>query len=597
MSISKATTAAKAEKSDVVAGIPTKPLAFLLFVSRPYRLWMIAVLFLVIIGSALSQGSSYFFKLIIDAAEAGDTEKVVMFGLAYPVTILIIQLLFRLSGYTGSRYVTNVLKQTSDTLANYVLRHSHTYFANRFTGSILTKFGNVVGGIGHIIPEFLWTILTGFISFVVTFVLVVMVDVTSAIIFLFLVVFLIVMNRKFAPKKRELSRLHAESRSALMGRTADVFTNITASRQYVRLDDENEAIESLTTKRRIAHINTWSYSEKTRLINGLVMFVAVTAMFALLLSKWKLGLVTTGEFVLVLSLISQVSYTLIFIGQAFNTMAESFGEMEEGLEDLLVPYEIVDAPDAYTLNVQHGKIEWKQVDFEYDENKVFRQFDLTITPGQRVGLVGSSGAGKTTFVSLLLRQHDLSGGAITIDGQNIAEVTQDSLRKNIAVVPQEPLLFHRSIRENIAYGKPDATEAEIIEVAKKAKAHEFIETLPEGYDTLVGERGVKLSGGQKQRVAIARAMLKDAPILVLDEATSALDSESEVAIQDALQELMVGKTVVAVAHRLSTLREMDRIIVLEAGKIIEDGTHEALAQAGGTYQRLWNHQAGGFLQE
>lgn len=249
------------------------------------------------------------------------------------------------------------------------------------------------------------------------------------------------------------------------------------------------------------------------------------------------------------------------------------------------------------LSQKGGEIKWQDVTFRFGESAVFDRFNLTIAPGQRVGLVGQSGAGKTTFVSLLLRQHELETGSICIDGQDIATVTQDSLRQNIAVVPQEPLLFHRTIRENIAYGKVNATEEEVIEVAKKAQSHDFIMALPEGYDTLVGERGIKLSGGQKQRVAIARAMLKDAPILILDEATSALDSESEVAIQKALHELMVGKTVIAIAHRLSTLREMDRIIVLEKGSIVEDGTHEALTRSGGAYQRLWEHQAGGFLQE
>jgi ABC-type multidrug transport system fused ATPase/permease subunit len=234
--------------------------------------------------------------------------------------------------------------------------------------------------------------------------------------------------------------------------------------------------------------------------------------------------------------------------------------------------------------------------FDYQDNKVFQQLNLTIAAGQRLGLVGPSGAGKSTFVSLLLRQYDIESGSIEIDGQNIAEVTQDSLRAAIAVVPQEPALFHRTIRENIAYGKPDATDEEIIEVAKKAYAHDFITSLPLGYDTLVGERGVKLSGGQKQRIAIARAMLKNAPILILDEATSALDSESEVEIQKALHILMVGKTVIAIAHRLSTLREMDRIIVLENGAIAEDGTHDTLLTYGGTYARLWAHQAGGFLE-
>ncbi|MCA9360717.1 ATP-binding cassette domain-containing protein, partial [Candidatus Kaiserbacteria bacterium] len=273
------------------------------------------------------------------------------------------------------------------------------------------------------------------------------------------------------------------------------------------------------------------------------------------------------------------------------------GEIKEGLNELSVPIEIIDAREAPTLLTDGATIAWKQVRFRFEGQPVFTDFDLNIPRGQRLGLVGRSGAGKSTFVSLMLRQHDITAGSIEIDGQDISKVTQDSLRQNIAVVPQEPALFHRSIRENIAYGKPSATEEELIEVAKKAQAYDFIMSLPEGFETMVGERGVKLSGGQKQRVAIARAMLKDAPILVLDEATSALDSESEVAIQKALETLMEGRTVIAIAHRLSTLRKMDRIIVMENGKIIEDGEHNKLSKAGGTYERLWNHQAGGFVLE
>jgi len=287
----------------------------------------------------------------------------------------------------------------------------------------------------------------------------------------------------------------------------------------------------------------------------------------------------------------------VTIGHAMNRFIREYGNVEEGLREILVDREIKDVSNASDLVVAKGAISWNKVQFEYGTNAVFDNFELSIKPGQRIGLVGPSGAGKTTFVSLLLRQHDIDSGDILIDGQNISQVTQDSLRENIAVVPQEPLLFHRTIRENIAYGKPDATDEEIIAVAQKAQAHDFIMQLETGYDTLVGERGIKLSGGQKQRVAIARAMLKDAPILVLDEATSALDSESEVEIQKALEILMEGKTVIAVAHRLSTLRKMDRILVLETGKIVEDGSHDELTQSGGTYQRLWEHQAGGFLQE
>jgi ABC-type multidrug transport system fused ATPase/permease subunit len=279
----------------------------------------------------------------------------------------------------------------------------------------------------------------------------------------------------------------------------------------------------------------------------------------------------------------------------FSRLSQSLGEMREGLAEIFVPYSIIDAPHAPDLVLKEGAITWRQVSFRFGEVPVFSDFSLTIPGGQRVGLVGSSGAGKTTFVSLLLRQHDLDQGEILIDGQNIANVTQASLRAALAVVPQEPMLFHRTIRENILYGRAGASENDLYAAARRAQVHDFVRALPDGYDTLVGERGVKLSGGQKQRIAIARAMLKDAPILILDEATSALDSESEVAIQKALHALMVGKTVIAIAHRLSTLREMDRIIVLENGHIVEDGTHEALVAFGGVYAGLWKHQSGGFV--
>ncbi|MCA9364037.1 ATP-binding cassette domain-containing protein [Candidatus Kaiserbacteria bacterium] len=330
-------------------------------------------------------------------------------------------------------------------------------------------------------------------------------------------------------------------------------------------------------------------------MNRLIAVVLVGAVLGYMYVLFKKEAVGAGDIILVLAVLGNITHIITHLGNMMNGFIRMYGEIEEGLEEVLVPHEIDDKKNARKLKVTDAKVEWNAVDFGFDDNQVFDKFNLDIPSGQRVGLVGSSGAGKTTFVSLLLRQHDIDGGEILIDGQNIAKVTQDSLRENIAVVPQEPLLFHRSIRENIAYGKLDATQEEIELAAQRAQAHDFIMELPEGYDTLVGERGVKLSGGQKQRVAIARAMLKDAPILVLDEATSALDSESEVKIQKALHELMVGKTVVAIAHRLSTLREMDRIIVLEQGVVIEDGTHDELVASGGVYARLWAHQAGGFL--
>jgi len=367
--------------------------------------------------------------------------------------------------------------------------------------------------------------------------------------------------------------------------------------QYVRRDFEFTEVQKLTQNKYKKGVRNWMYTEKILTINSVLLFLFATLMFWRLVTQWGEGMVTTGEFVLVLALMTNITGTLLFIGRAFNATARTAGEMREGLEDIMVPYEIVDTKAASPVEVEGGQIEWRDVTFKFDELAVFENFNLTIKPKQKIGLVGSSGAGKSTFVSLLLRQHNILTGQILIDGQDISTITQDSLREAIALVPQEPSLFHRTIKENIAYGKPGATDNEIIEVAKKAEAHDFIMRLPLQYDTLVGERGVKLSGGQKQRVAIARAMLKNAPILILDEATSALDSTSERAIQKALHILMEGKTVIAIAHRLSTLREMDRIVVLDNGEITEDGNHDELLAKKGQYAELWAHQAGGFIIE
>ncbi|HRI36358.1 MAG TPA: ATP-binding cassette domain-containing protein [bacterium] len=315
---------------------------------------------------------------------------------------------------------------------------------------------------------------------------------------------------------------------------------------------------------------------------------------------WSEGLITIGDVVIVFTLSVAVSRQLRQLSQQLLQFSERLSDVQDALDTLIVPHEIIDIPEAAILRAESGTIEFDETTFRYREGLplVFDKLSLSIPSGQRIGLVGRSGAGKTTLVALIQRLYDLSGGAIRIDGQDISKVTLDSLRQAIAVVPQDPILFHRSLAENIAYGKPDATMNEIIEAAKRANAHDFIARMPEGYDAKVGERGVKLSGGQRQRIAIARAILKNAPILILDEATSALDSESEALIQDALEKLMAGRTTLVIAHRLSTLRSLDRILVFDAGRIAEDGTHESLTNIdGGIYRTLWERQAGGFLSE
>lgn len=578
--------------------IPTTPAGFLWYVTKPYRWGALAAVLLVVAGSAASQSLTLFFKWIVEAIEQQNVEAAFLYGLLYPVAVFGSQVLFRLSSVVaGQFWFPQSRRYTNDVLVDYTTGHSHAYFANRFAGSLLTKINNVNGAVESLLHDVVWSYLTLIISLLVSVYFIFTVDALAATIFMVLVAGIVTVNKLMMDRKRVLSRETAAAASKMRGVIVDVFGNMSAVRQYTSRDYERGYISTLTKNWEHLGRKSWLYTDLTQSINAVILFVCSGLMFYVLVLRWEAGLITSAEFIFVLAIIAQLTGSLIFIGRMMVTAARVAGEMEEGLKEIVVPYELMNNDDVTTLMVTTGAIKWEQVNFEFGENKVFKDFNLTIPSGQRVGLVGSSGAGKTTFVSLLLRQHELTGGVITIDNQDISKVTQDSLRAHIAVVPQEPALFHRTIRENIAYGKPAATDEDVIAVAKKAQAHDFISALPEGYATMVGERGVKLSGGQKQRIAIARAMLKDAPILILDEATSALDSESEVAIQKALHELMVGKTVIAIAHRLSTLREMDRIIVLEEGKIIEDGTHETLRTSGSTYQRLWEHQAGGFLLE
>lgn len=308
---------------------------------------------------------------------------------------------------------------------------------------------------------------------------------------------------------------------------------------------------------------------------------------------------TIGSFLLAQVYIAQIISNLWELSGIMQNVEQNLSDAGEMTKLLDAPNEVIDTPHAKSLRTTRGKIDYTDVTFTHsdDNEALFRNLNLRIKPGEKLGLVGTSGGGKTTLTKLLLRFSDIDSGAILVDDQNIAHVTQESLRKHITYVPQEPLLFHRSLAENIAYANPDASMKQIKAIAKMAHAHEFIEALPDKYDTLVGERGVKLSGGQRQRIAIARAMLKNAPILVLDEATSALDSESEALIQDALWRLMEGRTAIVIAHRLSTIQKMDRILVMDKGKIVEEGSHKDLLRQKGIYANLWNHQSGGFLEQ
>jgi ATP-binding cassette subfamily B multidrug efflux pump len=405
----------------------------------------------------------------------------------------------------------------------------------------------------------------------------------------------------FVPRAQKRSLANAESRSVTVGRIVDSYTNILTVKLFARGEEERSAVRSA--------LATWmsTFLDTLRLITGvtgvlsLLNSALLTATAGLSIMLWSHGRMTSGDTAAGLALVMRLIAMSGWVMQTVRGLYENIGVVQESMATIARPHALVDRPGAAELVVRSGEIRFDHVAFHYGrESGIIDDLDLTIRPGERVGLVGASGAGKTTLTSLLLRLHDLESGRILIDGQDIAGATQDSLRRQIAVVTQDTSLLHRSIRENIAYGRPGSTDAEIARAARLAQADTFIADLEDnkgrrGYEAHVGERGVKLSGGQRQRIAIARVMLKDAPILILDEATSALDSEIEAAIQDSLDTLMQGKTVLAIAHRLSTIAALDRLIVLERGRIVEDGSHAQLLAAGGLYARLWQRQSGGFL--
>tara|TARA_B100001989_G_C24538951_1_gene466321 strand:- start:307 stop:2073 length:1767 start_codon:yes stop_codon:yes gene_type:complete len=577
--------------------IPSTPIRFFLCVTKPYKWWAIAAILAVVSAASASVYLQLFIEQIVENIEQNKVEIVVYLSLFYPVLYFFSQMTWRLSGWCGSYWLIGSNTTATNILSRYLMNHSHRYFGDRFAGSLSNKLSNVARSMEEFVAMFLWNLLENTVPLVLTTVIFWQTDPLLGICFVGLILFSLILNIVLMPRKRKFSLALAETESKTTGFIVDVITNISAVRQFSRRGDEYFSVQEHTSDVYGKGRRSFMYSEYMMIVNSVVFAGFTLFMFMVLSNMWAAGEVSSGRFVSFILLTTYTSGTFVMLGRIVSQVAKMYGQAEDGLNELTVSHEVVDIGGAKELMVNSSTIDWKSVGFKYEGQKVFDDFNLSIAAGQRIGLVGHSGAGKTTFVSLLLRQHDIESGSIKIDEQNIAEVKQDSLRKAIAVVPQEPLLFHRTIRENIAYGKPGATDDEIIEVAKKAQAHNFITALPDSYDTMVGERGVKLSGGQKQRVAIARAMLKDAPILVLDEATSALDSESEVLIQQALENLMEGRTVIAVAHRLSTLRKMDRIIVMEEGSIIEDGNHEQLSKAGGVYEALWNHQAGGFLQD
>ncbi|MDA7769405.1 ABC transporter ATP-binding protein/permease [Porticoccaceae bacterium] len=483
----------------------------------------------------------------------------------------------------------------------YLLNQSYGFFQNEFSGRIATKVMQTALAVRDTVMKLLDVMLFVAIYMVTALILVASADPRLCIPLIIWLFFYIIVQRYFVPKMKKIAMVQADARSLMTGRIVDSYTNIITLKLFSHSNRESAYIRDGMSE----FLNT--VHPQMRLVTKLNICLwalnmsLVFSTAALGIYLWFNGSITPGAIAIVMSLAIRLTSMSHWILWEISGLFENIGTVQDGINTLSVPSKVNDKPNAIALNVNRGDIIFDSVNFSYNTSEaVFENLDLQIPAGEKVGIVGRSGAGKSSLVSLLLRFYDIQSGAITIDGHNIEGVRQESLRSNIAMVTQDTSLLHRSVRENIMFGRPEATEEEMVVAAKKAQAHDFILSLRDnvgrgGYDAHVGERGVTLSGGQRQRIAIARVLLKDAPILVLDEATSALDSEVEAAIQLSLYQLMESKTVIAIAHRLSTIAAMDRLIVFDEGKIIEQGTHQELLRKNGIYTKLWGHQSGGFL--
>lgn len=481
----------------------------------------------------------------------------------------------------------------------YLIHHGHDFFINSFAGTLTGRVSRYAKSYQRVFSSIIESMMPTLLFATGVIVVLYLQNHWLGIGLLVWTLFFLGLQYVLTKWRYQYKVERAAADSRLTGALSDSIGNHSAIALFAAERLEKSRLAAVVADWYDATLRVWRSDSINYAIQGFLTRAAQVGLLLIGFYLWLNGSITVGDLVLIqvyiLSLMEQISG----IGSNLRQLYEAFSEADEMITILEKPHAIMDSEMARELEVSKGQVTLESVAFEFaDDASILTGFNLTVAAGEKIALVGPSGAGKSTITKLLLRLYDVTGGAIRIDGQDIRDVTQESLRRDIAFVPQESILFHRTLRENIAYGREDATLEEVIEAAKKAHCHEFISGFPLGYDTLVGERGVKLSGGERQRVAIARAILKDAPILILDEATSSLDSESEALIQDALNALMQGKTVIVIAHRLSTIMRMDRIIVIEDGAIAAQGTHDELVtHTGGLYQKLWSIQAGGFLDD
>ena len=551
--------------------------------------------------------SALILGWVIDAALASGPDRFFAdHGLLIAVFVLFYMILrplaFGLSSASNSIVVgPNVLPLVLSRLHRWTLGQAVTFFDNDFAGRIATKQMQAARAVTDVATEVINTVCFALASVIGSVVFLLVIDSRIALALAVWLVAYILLIRFFMPRVRVNSAARASARAMVSGQVVDTITNIKTVKLFAHAAFEDRvALKSMEVFRErsleFGVISTW-FRLSLMTLAGILPVLLIGG--AVLL--WMQGASTAGDIAAAGAIAMRIAQMSGWVSFTLMSIYTSVGEVEDGMKTLAIPHALADAPDARELPPISGKIAFDHASFAYGRKRGgVRDIDLHIRAGEKLGIVGASGAGKSSLVSLLLRLYDTENGAVLVDGHDVRTVTQESLRRQIGMVTQETAMFNRSARDNIAYGKPGATDDEIIAAAKAAEAHDFITQMIDhngrkGYDAFLGERGVKLSGGQRQRIALARAFLKDAPILVLDEATSALDSEVEANIQDALSRVMEGKTVLAIAHRLSTISAMDRIVVLDDGRIVEEGTHETLLARGGLYARYWNRQSGGFI--
>jgi len=577
--------------------LPSRPLAFLWRYVRVRPWHFSGLLALVVSASVCAVAVQYGMKLLVDAmAQSGGNRGAanVWLPLWLFLGLIVMENVFwRLGGWLGCRTVVASCVDIRVDLFQYLTGHPMRYFNEHFAGSLGNRISAVGQAAGTIYGGLAWKVVPPIVDFLGAVVVLLTVDWRMALALVLFVLLVALLITGFGIRGRGKHQRFAAQAARVGGELVDAVSNVWTIKAFSARDREAERLAQEIGYEARAQRRSWMYLEKARVMHDICLSLMAGGMLVWAIRSWIGGEVSAGDVVLVSALTFRILHGSRDLALALVDTTQQVGAIADTLRIINQPHGLEDPEPALTL--EEGDIDFEHIRFAYPERApVFEDFSLRIPAGQSVGIVGASGAGKSTLLALLQRLDDVHAGHILIDGQDIRQVSQDSLREKIAVVPQETALFNRSILENIRYGRPEASDEEVFEAARHAFCDAFIRALPEGYQTLVGERGVMLSGGQRQRLGIARAFLKDAPILILDEATSALDTQSEAEIQDALNQLIRGRTVVAVAHRLSTLANFERIVVLRDGRIVEDGPPHELRRRGGEFEALWRMQAEGF---